>query len=136
MKIEFVPTKCFSDSLYNIISNQNKNLIGTINNILEDAKTEQIKIIDTSKKSSFIDTFIIATCRSSRHADATADELTQQLKKMGVVCPKPEGRPQCDWVLVDVGSVIVHLFRSEIRAYYNLEKLWDTSFDIIEDKLT
>ncbi len=103
---------------------------------MEDAKTEQIKIIDTSKKSSFVDTFIIATCRSSRHADATADKLTQQLKKMGVVCPKPEGRPQCDWVLVDVGSVIVHLFRSEIRSYYNLEKLWDTSFDIIEDKLT
>ena len=103
---------------------------------MEDAKTKHITTIDISKKSSFADTFIIATCRSSRHADATADKLTQQLKKMGVVCPKPEGRPQCDWVLVDVGSVIVHLFRSEIRSYYNLEKLWDTSFDIIEDKLT
>ena len=103
---------------------------------MEDAKTEQIITIDISKKSSYTDTFVIATCRSSRHADATADELTKQLKKKGVVCPSPEGRPQCDWVLVDVGSVIVHLFRSEIRAYYNLEKLWDTSFDIIKDKLT
>ena len=103
---------------------------------MEDAKAEQITIIDISNKSSFVDTFIIATCRSSKHADATADELTQQLKKIGVVCPRPEGRPQCDWVLVDVGSIIVHLFRSEIRAYYNLEQLWDTSFDIIEDKLT
>ena len=103
---------------------------------MEDLKAEQIKIIDISKKSSFVDTFVIATCRSSRHADATADELTQQLKRMGVVCPSPEGRPKCDWVLVDVGSVIVHLFRSEIRAYYKLDKLWDTSFDIIEDKIT
>ncbi len=51
------------------------------------------------------------------------------------MCPSPEGRPQCDWLLVDAGSVIVHLFRSDIRAYYNLEKLWDMSFDIIENKL-
>ena len=120
----------------NIISIKDKNLVNIINNILEDAKTEQIMSIDISKKSSYADTFIIATCRSSRHVDATANELTQQLKKGGIMCLSSEGRPQCDWVLVDVGSVIVHLFRSEIRAYYNLEKLWDASFDIIEDKLT
>ena len=102
---------------------------------MEDAKAEQITIIDISKKSSYVDTFVIATCRSNRHADATADELIQKLKKIGVVCPSPEGRPQCDWLLVDAGAVIVHLFRSEIRKYYNLEKLWDMSFDIIENKL-
>jgi len=102
---------------------------------LEDAKAEQITIIDISNKSSFVDTFIIATCRSNRHADATADELIQKLKKIGVVCPNPEGRPRCDWLLIDVGAVIVHLFRPEIRAYYNLEKLWGMSFDMIENKL-
>ena len=102
---------------------------------MEDAKAEQITIIDISQKSSYIDTFVIATCRSNRHADTTADVLIQQLKKVGIVCPSPEGRPQCDWLLVDAGGVIVHLFRSEIRAYYNLEKFWDMSFDTIKNKL-
>ena len=102
---------------------------------MENAKTEQIVAIDISKKSSFADTFVIATCRSKRHADATADEITFKLKKRGIVCPSPEGRPQCDWVIVDVGTVIVHLFRPQIRKYYNLEKLWDMSFDLIENKL-
>ena len=102
---------------------------------MEDAKTKQITTIDISKNSSYADTFVIATCRSSRHTDATANELTQKLKKRGIICPRPEGRPKCDWVIVDVGNVIVHLFRSEIREYYNLENLWDISFDLIENKI-
>ena len=119
----------------NIIINKDKNLVVTINNFLEDAKTEQIVVIDIRNKSSFADTFIIATCRSRRHADATADELTLYLKKRGIICPSPEGRPKCDWVIIDVGTVIVHLFIPQIREYYNLEKLWDMSFDLIENKL-
>ena len=119
----------------NIISNKNKSLVTVINNILENAKTEQIKTIDIRKKSSYADTFVIATCRSSRHVDATADELTQQLKRGGIVCLSSEGRPQCDWVIVDVGKVIIHLFRPEVREYYNLEKLWDMSFDFGKNKL-
>ena len=102
--------------------------MGIINNILEDAKTEQITTINLEKKSSYADTFVIATCRSSRHADATADKLTQNLKKNGIICNSPEGRPKCDWVIVDAGSIIIHLFRPEIRKYYNLEKLWNMSF--------
>ena len=51
------------------------------------------------------------------------------------MCPNPEGRPKCDWVIVDAGSVVIHLFRSEIRELYNLEKLWDMSFDSVENKL-
>ena len=86
-------------------------------------------------KSSVADYFIISTCRSTRHADATADELVKQLKKMGLNSTTPEGRPKCDWVIVDAGSVIVHLFRPEIRDLYNLEKLWDISFDTIGNKL-
>ena len=119
----------------NIISIKDKNLVNIINNILEDAKTEQIMSIDISKKSSYADTFIIATCRSSRHVDATANELTQQLKKGGIMCLSSEGRPQCDWVIVDVGTIIIHLFSPKIREYYNLEKFWDMSFDLIENKL-
>lgn len=78
---------------------------------------------------------VIATCRSSRHTDATAKELTLQLKQKGVNCPNPEGRPRCDWIIVDAGLVIIHLFRPEIRKYYNLEKLWDLSFDSLENTL-
>ena len=103
--------------------------------ILDDAKTENIKIVDLKNKSSIADSFVIATCRSTRHANATADELTRKLKKLGIKCPSPEGRPKCDWVIVDAGSIIVHLFRQEIRDLYSLEKLWDISFDSSETKL-
>ena len=103
--------------------------------ILDDAKAENLKIIDLTNKSSIADSFIIATCRSTRHADSTADELIRSLKKIGIKCPNPEGRPKCDWIIVDAGSVLVHLFRQEIRDLYNLEKLWEFNFDSSETKL-
>ena len=92
-------------------------------------------MVDLKNKTSIADFFVIATCRSSRHADATADEVTRKLKKVGIKCPNPAGRPQCDWVIVDAGDVIVHLFRSEIRDLYSLEKLWGMSFDSLENKI-
>ena len=103
--------------------------------ILDNAKAENLKIIDLTNKSSIADSFIIATCRSTRHADSTADELIRSLKKIGIKCPNPEGRPKCDWIIVDAGSVLVHLFRQEIRDLYNLEKLWEFNFDSSETKL-
>ena len=103
--------------------------------ILDDAKAENLKIIDLTNKSSIADSFIIATCRSTRHVDSTADELIRRLKKVGIKCPNPEGRPKCDWIIVDAGSVLVHLFRQEIRDLYNLEKLWEFNFDSSETKL-
>ena len=96
---------------------------------------ENIKIVDLKNKSSIADAFMIATCRSTKHANATADELTKKLKKIGILCPTPEGRPKCDWIIVDAGSIIVHLFRQEIRDLYSLEKLWNINFDNIETKL-
>ena len=102
---------------------------------MDDAKAENLKIIDLTNKSSIADSFIIATCRSTRHADSIADELVRQLKKIGIKCPNPEGKPQCDWIIVDAGSVIVHLFRQETRDLYNLEKLWEINFDSSETKL-
>ncbi len=101
--------------------------------MLDGAKAEDIKIIDLKNKTSIADFFIIATCRSSRHADATADTITRQLKKLGIPCPHPSGRPKCDWVIVDAGNIIVHLFRQEIRELYSLEKLWGMNFDKIEN---
>lgn len=100
---------------------------------MDNAKTEDIAVIDLENKSSIADYFVIATCRSSRHADATADEVSRQLKKIGLKCPNPAGRPQCDWVIVDAGSIIVHLFRKESRELYNLEKLWGITFESLEN---
>lgn len=126
------------------LENKEKNLEVKINNIsisnqiisiLDDAKAENLKIIDLTNKSSIADSFIIATCRSTRHADSTADELVRRLKKIGIKCPNPEGKPQCDWIIVDAGSVLVHLFRQETRDLYNLEKLWEINFDSSETKL-
>ena len=111
------------------------NLENNILSILDDAKAENLKVIDLSNKSSIADSFIIATCRSTRHANAIADELIKKLKKVGVKCPNPEGRPKCDWVIVDTGSIIVHLFREETREIYNLENLWEVTFDSSEIKL-
>ena len=115
--------------------NNSTSLADIIFSILDDAKTEDIKIVDLKNKSSIADAFMIATCRSTRHANATADELTKRLKKIGILCPNPEGLPKCDWVIVDAGSIIVHLFRQEIRDLYSLEKLWDINFDNIITKL-
>ena len=115
--------------------NTSTSLTDIIFGILDDAKTEDIKIVDLTNKSSIADAFMIATCRSTRHANATADELTKRLKKIGILCPNPEGLPKCDWIIVDAGSIIVHLFRQEIRDLYSLEKLWDINFDNIETKL-
>ena len=115
--------------------NTSISLTDIIFDILDDAKTENIKIVDLKNKSSIADAFIIATCRSIRHANATADELTKKLKKINILCPTPEGRPKCDWVIVDAGPIIVHLFRQEIRDLYSLEKLWNINFDNIETKL-
>ena len=115
--------------------NTSTSLTDIIFGILDDAKTEDIKIVDLKNKSSIADAFMIATCRSTKHANATADELTKRLKKIGILCPNPEGLPKCDWIIVDAGSIIVHLFRQEIRDLYSLEKLWDINFDNIETKL-
>ena len=110
-------------------------LTDKIFSILDDAKAEDIKVIDLRKKSSVADFFVISTCRSTRHADATASEVSRQLKKLGYKNPSPEGRPKCDWVIVDAGSVIVHLFRKEIREIYNLEQLWEINFESEKNKL-
>lgn len=83
------------------------------------------------KKTSVTDFFVIATCRSSRHADSTAEEVVSKLKNFGIKCPNTAGRPKCDWIIVDAGNVIVHLFRPEIRELYNLEKLWGINFESV-----
>jgi ribosome-associated protein len=67
---------------------------------------------------------IIASGRADRHVAAIADRIVFALKEMGLPTPRVEGVPVCDWVLIDAGDIIVHLFRPEVRGFYNLEKLW------------
>ena len=73
------------------------------------------------------DAVVVASGRSNRHVGAIADQLVQKLKEHGHRDLRIEGMPQCDWVLVDAGDVVVHIFRPEVRSFYNLEKLWSAS---------
>ena len=91
---------------------------------LEDDKAEDIVAIDIRGKSSVADMLIVASGRSQRHVGALADHVTQKLKDAGVTRIRVEGLPHCDWVLVDAGDVIVHIFRPEVRGFYNIEKIW------------
>ena len=91
---------------------------------LEDDKAEDILALDVRGKSSFADMLIVASGRSSRHVGALADHVMRMLKEAGAKQVRIEGLPHCDWVLVDAGDVIVHLFRPEVRAFYNIEKIW------------
>ena len=67
---------------------------------------------------------IVASGRSQRHVGAIAEQLIERLKEEGVRDTRVEGMPLCDWVLIDAGDVIVHVFRPEAREFYNLEKMW------------
>ncbi len=91
---------------------------------LDDAKAEQVVTIALDEKTAIADTMVVATGRSNRHVGAIADQLVEKLKETGRRELRIEGMPQCDWVLVDAGDVIVHIFRPEVRSFYNLEKLW------------
>ena len=93
---------------------------------LEDGKAEEIVKIDLRGKSAIADWMVIASGRSSRQVAALADQVVDSLKQeMGVFC-KIEGKDQGDWVLIDAGDVIVHVFRPEVREFYQLEKMWLT----------
>lgn len=91
---------------------------------LEDDKAEDILAIDIRGKSSFADMLVVASGRSARHVGALADHVLRKLKDAGIKDVRVEGLPQADWVLVDAGDVVVHLFRPEVRAFYNIEKIW------------
>jgi ribosome-associated protein len=91
---------------------------------LDDEKAQDIVFIDLGAQSSIADALVIASGRSSRHVGAMADHLIRALKDNGYGKAKVEGLPHCDWVLIDIGDVIIHLFRPEVRSFYNIEKIW------------
>jgi ribosome-associated protein len=91
---------------------------------LDDAKAEDSVSIDLTDKSSIGDFMVVTTGRSNVHVAAIADNLVKNLKAAGLTGIRVEGLRQGDWVLIDAGDVIVHVFRPEVRAFYNLEKMW------------
>jgi len=91
---------------------------------LENSKAENVVAIDVTGKTSLADTMIVATGRSNVHVGAIADHLAKAVRAAGYPTPRLEGLPNCDWVLLDAGDAIVHIFRPEVRQFYNLEKLW------------
>ena len=91
---------------------------------LDDAKAEDTITIDLHGKTSISDYMVVTCGRSNRHVGAVADRVMEDLEQAGVPDLRVEGMPHCDWVLIDAGDVIVHVFRPEVRAFYNLEKMW------------
>jgi ribosome-associated protein len=83
-------------------------------------------------KTSIGDYMIVASGRSQRHVGAIADRLIEKLKEHGIQGVRAEGMPLCDWVLVDAGDIIVHIFRPEVRAFYNIEKMWGAGKALME----
>jgi ribosome-associated protein len=91
---------------------------------LDEDKAEDVVFIDLKDKSSVADAMIVASGRSQRHVGALADHLLRALKEQGHGRCRVEGLPHCDWVLIDAGDVIIHIFRPEVRSFYNIEKIW------------
>ena len=91
---------------------------------LEDDQAQDLISIPLDGKSSIADHMVIASGRSTRQVAAMAQKLAEKLKQQGEPAPRIEGLPAADWVLIDAGDVVVHLFRPEVRSFYNLERMW------------
>jgi ribosome-associated protein len=100
-------------------------LLADIVESLEDHKAEDVIVINLRGKSDIADYMVIASGQSGRQVSTMADRLVLVVKDHGVIGAVPEGKGQSDWVLLDGGDVIVHLFRPEVREFYNLEKMWN-----------
>lgn len=87
-------------------------------------KAEDSVTIDLTGKSSIGDFMVVTSGRSQRHVGAVADHVVKDLKKAGIPDVRVEGMRQSDWVLIDAGDVIVHVFKPEVRTFYDLEKMW------------
>jgi ribosome-associated protein len=91
---------------------------------LDDQKATDTTRIDLRGKTSLADYMVVTCGRSNRHVGAIAENVVEALAKRGITRVRVEGLPNCDWVLIDASDVIVHVFRPEVREFYNLEKMW------------
>lgn len=102
---------------------------------MEDKKAEDIKIIEISNISTIADYFIIATGTSSTQVHAIANNVEEQLGKQGILPKQIEGYQTANWVLMDYGDLIIHVFDKENRLFYNLERIWKDGNEISKDSL-
>ncbi|WP_069298551.1 ribosome silencing factor [Neptunicoccus sediminis] len=99
-------------------------MLDLVLNSLQGDKAEDIVTLDLAGKSSVADHMVVASGRSTRQVVSMAEKLSERLKQNKGVNPRIEGKAAGDWVLIDAGDVIVHLFRPEVREFYQLEKMW------------
>ena len=102
------------------------NVLQDVLTSLDDSKAEDVVSINLKGKTSIADVMVVASGRSNTHVGAIAERVIKALKAAGVAAPRVEGLQHCDWVLIDAGDIIVHVFRPEVRQFYNLEKMWGT----------
>ena len=111
---------------------KSKELADKISLILDDKKAKQVKIIETNKQTIIADYFVVATGTSSTHIRSLSGEIEQQLnEKLNLKPSRISGRDSKDWIILDYDSVLVHIFNSEAREYYKLEKLWSDGESVV-----
>ncbi|MEC6997201.1 MAG: ribosome silencing factor [Pseudomonadota bacterium] len=106
------------------MKNKTIDLCNFIKKNLSKNKAQEITVINLKKKTSIADYMIICTGTSNRHITALSNYLSEDLKRLELNMLNIEGKRGGDWIIVDIGDIIIHLFRSEVREYYNLEKMW------------
>lgn len=99
-------------------------LVKSLLHWLDEAKAEEVVTIDLEGKSSIGDFMIVASGRSDRHVGAIAEQVHRKVKALGYANARVEGLETCDWALIDTGDIVIHIFRPEVRTFYNLEKMW------------
>ena len=111
-------------------------LLELVTSSLEDDQAGDVVSIDLRNKTILADYLVIATGRSQRHVGAVAEHLVERLKANKRRPIGVEGLPRCDWVLIDAGDVIAHVFRQEVREFYNLEKMWSVELPASEQAVS
>ncbi|MCB1451643.1 MAG: ribosome silencing factor [Nitratireductor sp.] len=116
--------KAAAEKASSAVAHSVEELLDTVITSLDDSKAEQPVTIDIKGKSPIADYMVVVSGRSHRHVGAIADHLLRELKDKGYGTARVDGLPACDWVLIDASDVIVHIFRPEVREFYNIEKMW------------
>lgn len=108
---------------------ENKTVLQIVNEALDDMKAENVVVIDLQGKTSIAGHMVVASGTSNRHVAAIAQKIEEKLKCAKYKC-SVEGEEKADWVLIDAFDVIVHIFRPEVREFYNLEKMWQSAVNL------
>lgn len=107
-----------------VVTPEPGSLLALVMQSLDDDQATDLVTIPLEGKSSIADFMVIGSGRSTRHVTSVAQKLAERIKHGGFGNPRIEGLPAADWVLVDAGDVVIHLFRPEVRSFYNLERMW------------